>query len=98
LNQPKLTPEPFIQSPFNNQILYPTPHLLPLQQHPYIHYITPIHNQLKIPPFTIQLSQIQKALQPIRHINKPVLILPHQHQHKQILAYYQASQLKSTAQ
>ncbi|WP_222119092.1 hypothetical protein, partial [Staphylococcus epidermidis] len=71
---------------------------LPLQEHPYIDYITRIDKQLKIRRFTIQLSQIQKPLQPIPHINKPLLILPHQHQHKQILPYYQPSQLKSTRQ
>ncbi|MDU1926568.1 MAG: non-ribosomal peptide synthetase, partial [Staphylococcus epidermidis] len=98
LNQPKLTAERFIQSPFNNEMLYRSGDLVRLQEDGYIDYISRIDKQVKIRGFRIELSEIEKALEAIRDINKAVVIVREQDQDKQIVAYYEASQLKSTGQ
>ncbi|MDU2311023.1 MAG: non-ribosomal peptide synthetase, partial [Staphylococcus epidermidis] len=98
LNQPKLTAERFIQSPFNNEMLYRSGDLVRLQEDGNIDYISRIDKQVKIRGFRIELSEIEKALEAIRDINKAVVIVREQDQDKQIVAYYEASQLKSTGQ
>ncbi|HBC2746283.1 TPA: AMP-binding protein, partial [Enterococcus faecium] len=97
-NQPKLTAERFIQSPFNNEMLYRSGDLVRLQEDGNIDYISRIDKQVKIRGFRIELSEIEKALEAIRDINKAVVIVREQDQDKQIVAYYEASQLKSTGQ
>lgn len=60
LNQPKLTAERFIQSPFNNEMLYRSGDLVRLQEDGYIDYISRIDKQVKIRGFRIELSEIEK--------------------------------------
>ena len=47
LNQPKLTAERFIQSPFNNEMLYRSGDLVRLQEDGYIDYIVVSISKLK---------------------------------------------------
>lgn len=79
-------------------MLYRSGDLVRLQEDGYIDYISRIDKQVKIRGFRIELSEIEKALEAIRDINKAVVIVREQDQDKQIVAYYEASQLKSTGQ
>ncbi|PAK70048.1 hypothetical protein, partial [Lentilactobacillus parakefiri] len=53
--------------------------------------------QVKIRGFRIELSEIEKAIEAIRDINKAVVIVREHEQDKQIVAYYEASQPQSTS-
>ena len=79
-------------------MLYRSGDLVRLQEDGNIDYISRIDKQVKIRGFRIELSEIEKALEAIRDINKAVVIVREQDQDKQIVAYYEASQLKSTGQ
>ncbi len=98
LNQPELTAERFIQSPFKNETLYRSGDLVRLQEDGNIDYISRIDKQVKIRGFRIELSEIEKVIEAIRDINKAVVIVREQDQDKQIVAYYEASQSQSTSQ
>ncbi|MCI2954787.1 amino acid adenylation domain-containing protein [Staphylococcus caprae] len=97
LNQPELTAERFVTSPFENERLYHSGDLVRLQEDGHIDYISRIDKQVKIRGFRIELSEIEKAIEAIRDINKAVVIVREHEQDKQIVAYYEASQPQSTS-
>ena len=97
LNQPELTAERFVTSPFENERLYRSGDLVRLQEDGHIDYISRIDKQVKIRGFRIELSEIEKAIEAIRDINKAVVIVREHEQDKQIVAYYEASQPQSTS-
>lgn len=97
LNQPELTAERFITSPFENECLYRSGDLVRLQEDGHIDYLSRIDKQVKIRGFRIELSEIEKAIEAIRDINKAVVIVREEEQDKQIVAYYEAQQSQSTS-
>ena len=82
LNQPELTAERFITSPFENECLYRSGDLVRLQEDGHIDYLSRIDKQVKIRGFRIELSEIEKAIEAIRDINKAVVIVREEEQDK----------------
>ena len=99
LNQPEQTQQSFVKSPLNGEAIYKSGDLVRLQEDGNIDYISRIDKQVKIRGFRIELSEIEKAIEAIRDINKAVVVV-HEHEQdrdKQIVAYYEASQPQSTS-
>ena len=60
LNQPELTAERFVTSPFENERLYRSGDLVRLQEDGHIDYISRIDKQVKIRGFRMSFQKLRK--------------------------------------
>lgn len=89
LNQPELTRQKFINSPFNAQRLYKSGDLCRQHADGTIEYLGRIDHQIKIRGFRIEPAEIEKCL--IRHaaIREAIVLGQVDRQHeKRLIAYY----------
>ncbi|MBV6623051.1 MAG: amino acid adenylation domain-containing protein [Rivularia sp. (in: Bacteria)] len=90
LNRLQLTKEKFIANPFSNQPgekLYKTGDLARYLENGVIEYLGRIDNQVKIRGFRIELGEIESVIQQILEIKQAVVIVSHESNRQQIVAY-----------